>query len=53
MLSTYLNTLRMHGFMIDRVEEPGPTAVWRERHPEAARMPLYLVVRCVVTRSPG
>jgi SAM-dependent methyltransferase len=53
MLSTYVNTLRAHGFMIDRIEEPGPTAVWRERNPEAARMPLYLVARCVVTRLLG
>jgi SAM-dependent methyltransferase len=52
MLSTYLNTLRTYGLVLDRVEEPGPTAAWREHHPEAARMPLYLVVRCVVTQLP-
>ena len=45
MLSTYLNTLRGHGLVIDRLAEPGPPEEWRERRLDAARFPVFLVAR--------
>jgi SAM-dependent methyltransferase len=45
-LSTYVNRLRAYGLIIDRIGEPEPQGSWRQRNPQAARYPLYLVVRC-------
>jgi SAM-dependent methyltransferase len=44
-LSTYVNTLRHHGLVIDRLAEPRPPQEWRERRPDAARFPVFLVAR--------
>lgn len=46
MLSTYLNALVKHGLTIEETREPEPDASWAADRPEAARQPLYLVVRC-------
>lgn len=46
-LSTYLNTLLRHGLRPDKLVEPKPAEVWAETSPEAARLPVFLVVRCV------
>jgi SAM-dependent methyltransferase len=46
MLSTYLNALVRHGFIIDRVEEPGAPSEWIERSPGYVPVPYSLVVRC-------
>ena len=45
MLSTYVNTLRGHGLVIDRLAEPRPPEEWRERRLDAARFPVFLVAR--------
>jgi SAM-dependent methyltransferase len=47
-LSTYVNTLRRHGLWLDEVEEPEPPPAWAAAgRTEAARMPVFLVARCV------
>ncbi|SEF75779.1 Methyltransferase domain-containing protein [Nonomuraea solani] len=46
-LSTYLNTFRRHGLWLDELAEPEPAAGWAERRPDAARFPVFLVMRCV------
>lgn len=45
MLSTYLNALVRHGFMIEQVEEPEPPPGWAERAPGSDPVPYVLVVR--------
>ena len=45
MLSTYLNALTGHGFVLDQVAEPRPGDAWQQRLPGAAPVPLYLVAR--------
>lgn len=48
MLSTYLNVLREHGLVVDRVLEPPPDPewVWRKNPGEDDLVPVFLVVRC-------
>jgi SAM-dependent methyltransferase len=46
-LSTYLNTLRRHGLLLDEAVEPSPPAEWTATRPAAARLPIYWVARCV------
>jgi len=46
-LSTYLNSLTCHGFVLEQVAEPRPGADWQQRLPGAAPVPLYLVARCL------
>ncbi|HET8661543.1 MAG TPA: class I SAM-dependent methyltransferase [Micromonosporaceae bacterium] len=45
-LSTYLNALRRHDLWVDAVAEPEPPAGWVATRAEAARYPVFLVVRC-------
>jgi ubiquinone/menaquinone biosynthesis C-methylase UbiE len=45
-LSTYLNALRRHGFVLDDVREPPPGAQLEARLPGAAAVPWFLVARC-------
>ena len=52
MLSTYVNTFREHGFGLDAMAEPPPPSDWAEQAPEAARFPVFLVVRCVRRPNP-
>lgn len=47
MLSTYLNSLAAHGLRLDRITEPGPPAEWRDQAIDAARLPTFLVARCL------
>lgn len=51
-LSTYLNTLRDHGLTLDRMAEPSPEAEWTATRPDAARFPVFLLVRCIAAESP-
>ncbi|MEO3789094.1 class I SAM-dependent methyltransferase [Nonomuraea sp. B10E15] len=46
-LSTYLNTLRRHGLWLDEMDEPEPAREWAATRPDAARFPVFLVMRCV------
>ncbi|MGH3300811.1 MAG: class I SAM-dependent methyltransferase [Streptosporangiaceae bacterium] len=46
-LSTYVNTLRAHGLILDRVAEPRPAGGWAASRPDAASSPVFLVARCV------
>jgi SAM-dependent methyltransferase len=46
MLSTYLNALAGHGLAVEETREPEPAAGWAADRPEAARQPVYLVMRC-------
>ncbi len=48
-LSTYVNTLRRHGLMVDQVREPAPNESLVAQRPGIDAFPLYLAVRC--TRS--
>jgi len=43
MLSTYVDTLHRHGLWTERLAEPGPSS----DRPDLARVPLFLVARCV------
>ncbi|HEX7745974.1 MAG TPA: class I SAM-dependent methyltransferase [Micromonosporaceae bacterium] len=47
MLSSYVNSLARHGLPVTRMSEPVPPVEWNgtDRH-EAARFPVFLVVRC-------
>jgi SAM-dependent methyltransferase len=45
-LSTYLNSLRGHGLLLDEIAEPPPPAEWATTRPAAARFPTFLVARC-------
>ncbi len=47
MLSSYLNALRHHGLWVDAMAEPAPPADWAAARLDAARGPVFLVVRCV------
>lgn len=47
MLSTYLNTLREYGLVLEALAEPGPESSWAVERPAAARHPVYLAARCV------
>jgi hypothetical protein len=51
-LATYLNTLRRHGLWLDEVAEPEPDPGWATRAADAARGPVFLVLRCVATGLP-
>jgi len=44
MLSTYLNTLRVHGLWLDQIAEPPPAPGWDPSH-DADRKPVHLVAR--------
>ncbi|HEY1920051.1 MAG TPA: class I SAM-dependent methyltransferase [Streptosporangiaceae bacterium] len=47
-LGTYLNTFRRHGLWLDEMAEPAPDPTWTAVAGEqAARCPVFLVVRCV------
>ncbi|MEV4011804.1 class I SAM-dependent methyltransferase [Nonomuraea angiospora] len=46
-LSTYVNTFRRHGLWVDALAEPEPAPEWAANRPEAARFPVFLVIRCV------
>lgn len=48
-LATYFNALRRHGLTVDEVAEPDPA--WTGDRADAARSPVFLVVRCVRRRS--
>ena len=45
-LSTYVNALAGHGLTIEAMHEPEPDASWVVGREDAARYPLYLIVRC-------
>lgn len=47
MISTYLNSLRGEGLLLDALREPEPDQDLIERSPEMASLPIYLVARCV------
>jgi len=47
MLSTYVNSLAEHGFVLERVEEPQPGAEWMRRLPGAAPVPAQIAARCL------
>ncbi|HEY1573700.1 MAG TPA: class I SAM-dependent methyltransferase [Pseudonocardiaceae bacterium] len=49
MLATYLNAVRRHGMTVDEVAEPDPE--WDADRADAARSPVYLIVRCVRRKS--
>ncbi|KAB8195905.1 methyltransferase domain-containing protein [Nonomuraea phyllanthi] len=46
-LSTYVTTFRRHGLWLDELAEPEPDAAWAATRPDAARFPVFLVMRCV------
>ncbi|AQZ65492.1 3-demethylubiquinol 3-O-methyltransferase [[Actinomadura] parvosata subsp. kistnae] len=46
-LSTYVNTLRRHDLWVDEMAEPEPAPEWAAKRPDAARFPVFLVLRCV------
>jgi SAM-dependent methyltransferase len=45
-LSTYLNSLVAHGFVLERVAEPAPDPAWLRSKPPGNARPVYLVARC-------
>ena len=45
-LSTYLNSLVVHGFVLERVAEPAPDPGWLKSKPPGTPRPVYLVARC-------
>ncbi len=45
-LSTYVNTMRSHGLVIDALDEPMAETSWTVDRPDAARQPVYLVITC-------
>ncbi|WP_165977690.1 class I SAM-dependent methyltransferase [Nonomuraea diastatica] len=47
-LATYVNTLRRHGLWLDAMDEPKPAQEWAATRPDAARFPVFLVMRCVL-----
>ncbi|UBU15897.1 class I SAM-dependent methyltransferase [Nonomuraea gerenzanensis] len=46
-LSTYVNALRRHDLWVEEVAEPEPASAWASKRPDAARFPVFLVLRCV------
>ncbi|GAA3674572.1 hypothetical protein GCM10022224_043550 [Nonomuraea antimicrobica] len=50
-LSTYVNTLRRHGLWTDELAEPEPAPAWAAKRPDAARHPVFLVMRCLKADS--
>ncbi len=46
-LSTYLNALRRYELWLDALLEPAPSPEWARARPDAARMPVFLVARCL------
>ncbi|MBL7255257.1 class I SAM-dependent methyltransferase [Paractinoplanes lichenicola] len=47
-LSTYVNTLSRHDLLLTATSEPSPPAAWRtDDRRDAARLPVFLVARCV------
>ncbi|MCF6474805.1 hypothetical protein FAF44_41480 [Nonomuraea sp. MG754425] len=46
-LSTYVNALRRHDLWLDEAAEPEPAPGWAAERPDAARFPVFLVLRCV------
>jgi SAM-dependent methyltransferase len=46
-LSTYLNALRRHGFVLDETAEPVPSGDPSSPRSGMSRYPVFLVVRCV------
>ncbi|HEY2984854.1 MAG TPA: hypothetical protein VGJ38_11930 [Jatrophihabitantaceae bacterium] len=46
MLSTYVNALLRHDLRVDQMAEPPPPQEWSGPRAEAARYPVFLVVRC-------
>ena len=51
MLSTYLNTLRQTGFMIDQIREPQPAQAGTVALPGYRIIPAFMLVRCTKPRS--
>lgn len=47
MLSTYVNALVRAGLSIDKLAEPTPAESWATARPEVARLPVFLVGRCL------
>ncbi|NJP90112.1 class I SAM-dependent methyltransferase [Nonomuraea sp. FMUSA5-5] len=52
-LSTYVNTLRRHDLWVDEMAEPEPAPDWASKRPDAARFPVFLVLRCVKGNDTG
>lgn len=46
-LSTYLNAVRRHGFVLDEIAEPEPRIEPESPRAGMSRLPVFLVVRCV------
>jgi SAM-dependent methyltransferase len=44
--STYVNTLARNGLMIEKMEEPQPSADWIAAAPSIGPVPMYLAMRC-------
>jgi hypothetical protein len=45
MLSTYVNALARHRFIVDELREPLPPQEWTRDKPKAAARPVFLVGR--------
>ncbi|MCK2220075.1 class I SAM-dependent methyltransferase [Actinomadura sp. ATCC 31491] len=46
-LATYLNAIRRQGLWLDELSEPEPSRDWASGRPDAARFPVFLVMRWV------
>ncbi|WP_433440242.1 class I SAM-dependent methyltransferase [Nonomuraea sp. CA-141351] len=46
-LSTYVNTFRRHGLWLDELYEPEPAPAWAADRPDAAKFPVFLVMKWV------
>jgi SAM-dependent methyltransferase len=46
-LSTYVSTFRRHGLWLDALDEPEPAPAWAAARPDAAKFPVFLVMKCV------
>lgn len=44
-LSTYVNTFRRHGLWLEEMAEPEPASEWAAKRPDAAKFPVFLVMR--------
>ena len=51
-LSTYLNALVAHGFVLERLAEPEPGPAWLQSKPPGRARPVYLVARCRRVNDP-